>query len=316
MRLGAAPESALRAQFHTTGVRLRLAGLCVNLRTDVPAASDQILQMYRDHPLEAGVGIDDFRVWLSYTDPLRRFVRRRIQVFIDGATPFEPMPHRFAYVSIEGALNWCISAPATDVVLHAAAVERDGLAVILPALSGAGKNTLCAALVTRGWRLLSDEVAVLRPADGRLQPVARPISLKNESIALIRQWAPDAHFSPVFTGTIRGDVAYLRPPTDSIARATETAAPALIVSPTYQAGAAVALQPLGKSETFRLLAGNAMNYHTTQRCGFDTVAGLVDSCAAWRLSYGTLAQAVDAMEALLARVQTGSASGRLAIATA
>jgi predicted ATPase len=30
--------------------------------------------------------------------------------------------------------------------------------VILPAPPGSGKSTLCAALVTRGWRLLSDEL--------------------------------------------------------------------------------------------------------------------------------------------------------------
>ena len=312
MQLRVVPEPALRAQFRTAGVRLRLAGLCFNLRIDVPAVIEQVLQMYIGHPIEAGAGIDDFRIHLSYTGPLRRFVRRRTQVFIDGGAPFYPMPCRLAYISIEAALNWCISATASNVVLHAAAVERDGIAAILPAPSGSGKSTLCAALVTRGWRLLSDELAVLRPSDGRLQPTARPVSLKNESIALIRQWAPDAHFSPVFTWTIEGDIAFLRPPAVAVARAAQTVEPALIVSPTYQAGAPVTLQPLGKSETFRRLADDSMNYHTTQRCGFDTIAGLVDSCSAWRLSYGTLTQAVDAMEALLARTRTGRASGGLA----
>jgi HprK-related kinase A len=315
MRLGAAPESALRAQFRAAGVRLRLAGLCFNLRTDVPAAIEQILQMYCDHPLETDAGIDDFRIYLSYTDPLRRFIKRRIQVFIEGEAVFLPTPHRLAYISIESALNWCISTTASNVILHAAVVERDGLAAILPAPSGSGKSTLCAALVTRGWRLLSDELAVLRPSDRRLQPLARPISLKNEAITLIRRWAPDAHFSPVFARTIDGDIAYLRPPADSVARVTEIAEPALIVLPTYQAGAAVKLQPLGKSETFRLLVSNSINYHITQRYGFDTVAGLVDSCAAYRLSYGTLTRAVDTMETLLTQVQATLASGHPAMTT-
>jgi predicted ATPase len=32
-------------------------------------------------------------------------------------------------------------------------VERDGHALILPAMPGSGKSTLTAALVQRGWRL-------------------------------------------------------------------------------------------------------------------------------------------------------------------
>ncbi len=316
MRSGVTPDSALRMQFRTPGVRLLVAGLCVNIRSDVSAVIEQFLQMYVGHKLEAGAGSDDFRIDISYTDPLQRLLRRRTRLLIEDDAPFHPLPHRLAYILIEAGLNWCISATASNVVLHAGVVERGGVAVVLPAPSGSGKSTLCAALVTRGWRLLSDELAVLRPADGRLQPVARPISLKNESIALIRRWAPSAHFSPVFTGTIRGDIAFLRPPAESVARAAETVAPALIVSPAYQAAAPVTLQPLGKSETFRLLARSCMDYHTTQRCGFDTLARMVDSCAAYRLSYGTLAEGVEAMETLLARAQTGHANGRPATATA
>jgi hypothetical protein len=304
MRLGLAPDPALRATFGTPGVRLRIAGLCINLRTDVPSVIPQIMDMYAGHSIEAGTGVDDFRVHLTYTDPVRRFVKRKTQVFIDGEEPLAPSPHRLAYLSIEAALNWCISGTSCHVVLHAAVVEKDGMAAILPAPSSSGKSTLCAALVTRGWRLLSDELGVLRPADLRLQPVARPISLKNDSIALIRRWAPDSHFSPVFTGTSRGDIAFLRPPACSVARAAETAVPTLIVSPTYQANAPVTLQPLGKTETFRLLTSNGLNYYITQRVGFDTVAHLVDTCAAYRLSYGTLEQAVDAMEQLLAQART------------
>jgi HprK-related kinase A len=315
-RLGVVPEAVLRAQFRAGGVRLRVAGLCINLRTDLPAVIEQIQRMYKDHPIETGSGIDDYRLRLTYASPLRRFVGRRAQVFVEDEAPFFAMPYRAAYLLFEGALNACINQTATDIILHAAAVERDGLAVILPAPSTSGKSTLCAALVMRGWRLLSDEHGVLRSTDGRLQPIARPISLKNKSIGIIRQWAPDGTFSPVFNYMPDGDIAFLRPPSDSIVRATETARPALIVSPTYRAGVPVTRQPLGKSETFRLLVDNCINYHTTQRCGFDAIAGLVDSCAAYRLSYGTLEQAVDAMEALLARVRTDPAASRPTITTA
>ena len=301
--LDVAADPALRARFGTAGVRLRLAGLCINLRIGVASVVPRILDMYAGHAVEPGTGAVDYRVDLAYTDPIRRVLLRKVQVFVDGKADLTPLPHRLAYLSVEAALNWCAIQTCFYVVLHAGVVERDGIAVILPAPSTSGKSTLCAALVTRGWRLLSDELGVLRPADRRLLPLARPISLKNDSIAVIRRWAPDGHFSPVFTETRRGDIAFLRPPAESVARAAEPAVPGLIVSPSYQADAPVTLQPLGRTEAFRLLTANGVNYTTTQRVGFDTVAHLVDTCPAYRLTYGTLAQAVAAMDALLAQAR-------------
>jgi hypothetical protein len=42
-------------------------------------------------------------------------------------------------------------------------LERGGRALLLPAPSGSGKSTLCAGLAFNGWRLLSDELALLDP---------------------------------------------------------------------------------------------------------------------------------------------------------
>ena len=49
-----------------------------------------------------------------------------------------------------------------DLMLHAAAVEVDGRAVLLAAPGGAGKSTLAAAFVAAGYRLLSEDVTCVR----------------------------------------------------------------------------------------------------------------------------------------------------------
>ena len=63
-------------------------------------------------------------------------------------------------------------------------------------LPGSGKSTLAAGLVYRGgWRLLSDELALLSLGDGAVSALPKPISLKNESIAIMKRFAPGASFS-------------------------------------------------------------------------------------------------------------------------
>src|SRR3546814_10587342 len=87
---------------------------------------------------------------------------------------------------LEWGLNWCIGAHGHQfLIIHAAVIARNGLAAILPGAPGSGKSTLTACLVHNGWRLLSDEMALVSLQDGGLTALARPISLKNRSIDLI-----------------------------------------------------------------------------------------------------------------------------------
>lgn len=73
-----------------------------------------------------------------------------------------------------------------DLVLRGSVVEFAEHAVVFAGSSGAGKSTLAALLHRRGHRLLTDEIAVLRPAaDGRLHahPGAAQINLWPDSLA-------------------------------------------------------------------------------------------------------------------------------------
>jgi hypothetical protein len=56
--------------------------------------------------------------------------------------------------------------------VHAAAVERDGVCVMLCAPTGGGKTTMTAALVRRGWRVLGDDKLLLHLADGEPEVAA------------------------------------------------------------------------------------------------------------------------------------------------
>lgn len=64
------------------------------------------------------------------------------------------------------------------LVLHAAAVERNGAAVVLVGESHAGKSTLSCWLGHHGWGVLSDELAIADPVDGFLHGFPRPFGIR------------------------------------------------------------------------------------------------------------------------------------------
>ena len=108
-------------------------------------------------------------------------------------------------------MNWCVSIHANEYLkLHAAVVARGGTALIMPGVPGAGKSTLCAALGLNGWRVLSDEHALIPPGTAEVVPLCRPVSLKNESIALIESFSQNAVFGPVSEETHKGTVAHMK----------------------------------------------------------------------------------------------------------
>ena len=172
--------------------------------------------------------------------------------------------------------------------------------MVLPAPSGSGKSTLCAALAFRGWRLLSDEMALIDPATGWLQALPRPISLKNRSIEVIRAFAPEAVFSPTVPDTVKGSVAHVRPPREGVSRGAERVPVRWIVVPQYEAGAPAVLTPISRAKAFMTLMDHCFNFETFGREGFATLARVIDGCQAYRFRYGNLDEAVGLFDRLAA----------------
>ena len=230
---------------------------------------------------------------------LRRWFRPQAVFLFDGHAPFLPGPKRHASPMLEWGLNWVIATTAHQyLIIHAAAVERNGLVLLLPAPPGSGKSTLCAGLVFRGWRLLSDELALLRPDTGHVVALARPISLKNESVDVISRFAPEAVMGAPTEGSAKGTIVLVKPPTASIDSIDKPAQPRWIVFPRYQAGAALQLTERSKAATFIQLGDSAMNYNILGEIGFSTMTELIERCEIGDFLYSDLDEAVDFFTAM------------------
>lgn len=295
------PLSELRSRLHGEGLRIASGPFNYRLQSSVTDIAPDLARLYAHHPLLPDDAFIDFHVAIESGPGLRRWLRPQARFIVDGIEPFTPLPRTQALPMIEWGLNWCITAYSQHVlVLHAAAVARDNRAVIMPAPPGSGKSTLCAALVNRGWRLLSDELTIVRLDTGDINGLARPVNLKNKSIDIIRNFAPQAFLTKPVHDTSKGSVALMAPSEDSVRDVGQAAKPCWMILPRYKPGAPTTLVPMQSGAAFLQIADNAMNYHVLGVRGFEAVGQLVDRCRHFSFEYSQLDEAIAQFDLLAA----------------
>lgn len=303
MKLLQLSPSDLRHQLAGNGVWLRTGPFSLRIRSRLPRVAEGLAELYGQFEVRsAHQAFADFHVELNPPSRLRHWFRPQVNFSFDGAHPFKPLPLDQAYPMLEWGLNWCVSMHAHHyLIIHAAVVEKNGLAAILPAPPGSGKSTLTAGLVLSGWRLLSDELTLIDRRTGLLHALPRPVSLKNQSIDVIRQFSPEAFINRVSHDTAKGSVAHMRPPRDSVLRQHEPARPGWVIFPKWEAGAETRLTPRSQAETFMFLAQNAFNYSHLGADGFRVGTTLIDHAHSYDFRYSALSEAVAAFDRLAER---------------
>lgn len=237
----------------------------------------------------------DFEVSLNQAALLRRFIRPQVTFSTDQQTPFKPMPKSQAYPVLEWGMNWCIAAyDFNRFIVHAAVLEKNGKAVMFPAAPGSGKSTLTAFLSQNGWNLFSDEMTIIDFKTNLANPMYRPVSLKNESIDLVKNWFPDSVFSNTALNTQKGDVALFKAidwDTFSKLQKTEIVG---VIFPKYDANIEqTTIYTMNQIQGFEQLATNAFNYNITGLSGFETVSEVIKSSKQFEIHYNDVADVND-----------------------
>jgi HprK-related kinase A len=252
--------------------------------------------LYSDFPVGPDEEIPDFTARVDPVPRVRSLFRGQAATIVDGRRVFDPFPRAQALPMLEWILNWCLfTRPNQYLLLHSGVVDWHGQGLLLSGQPGAGKSTLTAGLLMRGWRLLSDELAVIDPATHQLHALPRPVGLKEASIGIVRDLWPAATIGPSTTDTRKGTVAHLRPPTDSVARAQETSAPRWVVFPRFAAGADVSLREVSRADALLRLGREAFNYSMLGEVGFRTLAAALDQCECFDMEFGHLPDALDGL---------------------
>lgn len=300
MIVGELSPAEVRHRLEHSGLRIRIGPIVVEIRSPFGTVHSGIGLHYAAHDAAGDTEFADFHVSVLPSSSVRRWIRPTAMFRFEDSPPFQPLPANQAFPLLEWGLNWCVASNCHQyLIIHAAVLERGARALVLPAPPGSGKSTLCAALVARGWRLFSDELALIDIQGGEVVALPRPISLKNESIAAIGAFWPEAAMSPVVHETLKGSVVHVRPPAESVRGSARNARPGWIVLPRYRAGEATKLLPLSRGSAFIQLVESAFNYSMHGRHGFEVLADFVGASECHEFSYGgDLDDAVRRFEAL------------------
>ena len=283
------------------GLGLRLGPFRVRARSSIAALGKDLFELYGEHPLLDADEVCDFDVELEPAGGIRRIWHPQATFRSDGWAPFHPLPIDQVAPFFEWGLNWCIATHAHDrLIIHAAALAKGDRGLVLPAPSGAGKSTLTAALVLSGWRLLSDELAMIDLGSGEIHGLARPVNLKNDAIDIIAGRFPQARLAGISDGTAKGRVGLLRPPDESVREAMSPARVNWVVLPRYLAGNPTRFAPLSPPRALIQLAENAMNYSIHGRRGFECLCRMVDEADCFTLLYSDLDDAIRTFDELAA----------------
>jgi len=234
-------------------------------------------------------GFIDYNVSVTHSGGLRRLLKDQARFTCDKLEPFKPLNRSQAFAMLEWGLNWVVAAhEVSHLVVHSAVLAKNGKAILFPAPPGSGKSTLTAYLSRNGWRLLSDEMALITPLTLEVTPFVRPICLKNDSIELVKSWYPKATFSTIAKDTHKGDVVHMAPDEDSVKLQNETAQIAGIVFPKFSKNKFCDIFSMDKATAYTLLTENAFNFSVLQGKGVQSIINIVEQVPAFEVHYNDL----------------------------
>ena len=188
--------------------------------------------------------------------------------------------------SVLGAAALAAFELSPDLLVHAGAVARDGQAVLFPGVSGAGKSTMTAACLRRGFGYLTDEMVAVDLGSGQVKGWPRPLMLTSWSVAAV---GLDARPGPAKEAVDPHRLG-----------ASVVAGPVAVghVIAMRRGAAQSRLHPVGADELLGELLASSFNHYRFGVSAWEAAVRLVQSASCWRLDVADLDSAADAVAAL------------------
>jgi HprK-related kinase A len=185
------------------------------------------------------------------------------------------------------------------VQLHAAALEIDGQALILPGDPGSGKSTLAAGLVARGWSYLCDEFALIEPETPAVHPFPRALCIKEPSFPVVDGLGLPLRRKTPYRKPTKGRVAFLNPLEVRPDVEGRPAPVRWVIFPKYIPGAEPTLKLMSRSQAAFDLSRQCFNFCECEARALAVLALVARGADCYRLTAGDIHDTCDLLESLL-----------------
>lgn len=171
-------------------IRLSIFDQDVCIKTDSTNYLDLLKKTYRHFIVEQQPPAE--KIPLCITFILEQGDQAEVPSFrVNNEEMYHSSEKMFRSEYIHGLiLNSVFSKISSHYLFHSAVLSDNGKGIIICGDSGYGKTTLTLALIQRGFRFLSDEIAAIRRNDGVIDPFPRGLHIGEHSLDLLKLSIP------------------------------------------------------------------------------------------------------------------------------
>jgi len=284
-------------------VQFRIGEIDVAVQSDLGDVLEDFTSLYRGCRPSCPDEGDTIQVMVKTTR--RSWVSpRRYRVLSDGE-PFGPELHREQVIPlVEWGINHRVVARRREFLqVHAATLTWNGQGVLFPGQSGSGKSTLAVGLLSRGWKYLSDEFALISPETCRVHPFPKALCIKAGAFDTVRRLGVPFAGRCYNVKGYKGRVAYINPLQFGLQSISNPSAIRFVIFPKYAAGSAPKLWKIPPVRAAFELARNSMNRSAFGERAIQILASVVRGARCFALESGELDEACE----LVTRIVSGEA---------
>ncbi len=174
------------------------------------------------------------------------------------------------------------------IALHAAAVTKSGINLVIPANTGSGKTSMAAWLVSRGYKYLTDELVLFSPLDTSFEAFYRPFNVKPSGLEvakqLIKSFNPEREIKT--NDVIIWPVEFI----GEYAQRLENQNADLFIFPCYSKDSELVIEALSPAQTGMELMACNVNARNLEDHGFKQISEIARQVAGIRLVYSSFEQ--------------------------
>ena len=185
-----------------------------------------------------------------------------------------------------------------NLMFHAAAVQKGEKILVFPANSGSGKSTLTAALITQGWRCITDELTVLEPGTLSLLPHPIPLRIRSGSFAPLLPYYPQLQTWPIHQDLLQHPIRWIPMSPDTLVANSARPQISTLVFVQYTDDTTTTLEPLDKAMALDKLAATGSSQREMTLNDAKNMVKLIEQTPCYTLTYSDLKNAIEKIDSV------------------